>query len=382
MHFLIATLCTLTLAISSQGFAQAGSSALITDATSAICVWPVSGLREAPGKQATYIESIKYGERVQVLGELQYVLEEDRMYMKVLSNNGKQGWVHRYLFEENGEVIVLTSSQPIYPEPQTASTPKGETFESGELLVMSDWKDGWVEVTNEKRSKKGWIAWNPDEDVVSVEEEDIMLATMLQRAKTDDASQNELAALRAMRARKGFAASPVHFAVEKRIRSVESSIDTKAANARLASKSPNQPVAQTNIPTRGDTYTPNTAFRSAPEANSPAPAATNLAYREELVEDATGARYTKVTEKGSIYEVRTIENVANKLYAYHKTLPKGTRILLNVPGNPGFVELVVTNKLQQNREQIIALPRAVIDMVYGSGASAKDVEATIVYFVQ
>ncbi|MEZ4686563.1 MAG: SH3 domain-containing protein [Bacteroidia bacterium] len=395
----ILSLSLIMLCMTFPVFTKAQSdNTLSTSATNAVCIWPTAGLRDAPGKNAGYIEGIKYGQRVQVLGEMRYVPDEDRVYMQVMSPAGKTGWVHKYLFEDGADMVVVKQPASIFERPSEFGSLTTEKFEPGELVAMRSFKEGWIELVSIKRELKGWVQWDGTGEVVSIEKKDINLALQMINAEEQDSDYKEVASLKALRDEPGYASSPVRPAVERRISSIQN--DINITNAERTAKTANTTrSAATTPPANGNS---DSELQRLIDLNGPVPGTeatadpagtlanlrtkdinSNPNYNEELVLDATSGReYIKVTERGKVYEVKTVENVASVYYAYHKSLPKGTHILLSVPGNPGFVELEITNRLGENREHIVALPREVIDAVWGVGANSKEIEATIVYFVK
>lgn len=373
---------------------------LSTSATTAVCIWPVAGLRDSPGKNAGYIEGIKYGQRVQVLGQMQYMPDEDRVYMQVMSAAGKTGWVHKYVFEDGADMVVIKQPASIFERPSELGSLTTEKFEPGELVAMRSFQDGWIELVSMKREQKGWVQWDGTSEIVSIEEKDINLALQMINAEQQDSDSKEVASLKALRDEPGYASSSVRPAVERRISNIQN--DINIANAERRAKATKTTRSSATAPPAQNSSGNTTELQRLVDLNGPIPGNeteattsstipnlrakdinSNPNYDEELVQDATsGKEYIKVTERGSVYEVKTVENASTVYYAYHKTLPKGMRILLSVPDNPGFVELEITNRLAENREQIIALPREVIDAVWGVGAKSAAIDATIVYFVK
>lgn len=399
---IILSLTFILMGLSFPALTQAqGDNTLSTSATTAVCIWPTTGLRDSPGQDAGFIEGINYGQRVQVLGEMRYVPDEDRVYMKVMSPAGKTGWVHKYVFEDGADMVVVKQPASIFERPSEFGSLTTDKFEPGELVAMRSFEDGWIQLVSMKRELKGWVQWDGTSEVVSVEEKDINFALQMINAEQQDSDYQEVASLKALRDEPGYASSPVRPAVERRISNIQNDINVTNAERRVKSVSTtrssrttppktggssqselqrlvdlNGPIPGTETPVFSEGTTPVSNLRTK-NINS------NPNYNEELVQDVTSGReYIKVTERGSVYEVKRVENVTNSYYAYHKTLPRGTHILLSVPDNPGFVELEITNRLGENRDQVIAIPREVIDAVWGEGANSKEIEATIVYFVR
>lgn len=62
-------------------------------------------------------------------------------------------------------------------------------------------------------------------------------------------------------------------------------------------------------------------------------------------------------------------------YIYHKTLKYGTKVRLHIPGNAGYVEATVVNRLNAQRKEIIGLSPACYRLIGGREATS----ATITY---
>lgn len=342
----------------------------------AVCVFPVAGMRLQAGKNAQYLEPIKYGQEVKLLGDTAYVPSEARVYMRVQSKSGKIGWVHRYLFEMYANQVVVTRTSQIYGSPGAVTTITTAEFEAGELAAMSDFQEDWILLVGKKKEKKGWIKRPRGVEPISVSGTDIAIASLMETALENPTTTGQITALEAIQQQPGFNNSPMKSVVINKIEALVMLENQQAAqasnpdaNQRLDNSSQGgfQPTETTSVL--------GTAGQRVMAAN------TNPNRAEEMVYDSnTGQNYVKVTEKGSVYVVKGPENAQSVYFAYHKDLPKGAKILINIPDNTGFVELEVINKLSKNRPQVIGLSEACLEAIYGEGT--KDPMVEIVYFVK
>ncbi|MEL6132942.1 MAG: hypothetical protein AAFR59_06215, partial [Bacteroidota bacterium] len=88
-----------------------------------------------------------------------------------------------------------------------------------------------------------------------------------------------------------------------------------------------------------------------------------------------------VRETGTIQPVKA-KNPPNIYYAYHKTLPKGTKIRLEVPGASGkykWVELTVIDRLRSDNPNVVGLGKEVIQKVFKESQAKNVAAATILY---
>lgn len=103
-----------------------------------------------------------------------------------------------------------------------------------------------------------------------------------------------------------------------------------------------------------------------------APAGNPYAYQErEVVDMASGQAYIRVRETGTIQPVKA-KKPASEYYAYHKSLPIGSKVLMAVPGTQMFIELEIIARLRSDNPHMIGLGGETIKAVFGEIA-AKDV---------
>ena len=161
----------------------------------AICLWNKVGLRDAPGRNAKYLETIQYGEQVELLGESQELSEEKRTYIKVRLSDDQEGWVNEYLFAINGVIGVANQLIEIYKRPDIMAS-SGKEFDRGEIAVItrSD-KEGWMEILGKEKKKAGWIQ---EGDNLSTEEIDVETVVRYQLAMAEASSEEKLKALEAI----------------------------------------------------------------------------------------------------------------------------------------------------------------------------------------
>lgn len=148
----------------------------------AVCLWPKVGLRSEPGrgKNAKYLTTIYFGEKVTLLGKEKE--SDDRTYWKMQLSDGSEGWADEYLFGSGGELAVATASLPLYKRPDLA-TLQGKNFDKGDILVLKPAQNGWREAVGFEKKREGWIQDNGN---FSQTEEDIVLCMLYRRAMTSD----------------------------------------------------------------------------------------------------------------------------------------------------------------------------------------------------
>ncbi|RMG67867.1 MAG: hypothetical protein D6722_12540 [Bacteroidetes bacterium] len=154
----------------------------------AICVWPEVGLREEPGEAAltkegknNYIETIYYGERVEMLGEETYVEKKDRNYLKIRLKDGQEGWVHDFLFEPQSRLAVIIETAQLYRRPDPMTLRNDELLPGEIVAVIQDsiMPQGWHHISGWMKRKKGWARQGLR---MSFNQKDVELALLRQRA--------------------------------------------------------------------------------------------------------------------------------------------------------------------------------------------------------
>ncbi|MEM7658878.1 MAG: SH3 domain-containing protein [Bacteroidota bacterium] len=206
---------------------------------SAICVWPYVGLRAEPGRkrdtkkgETNYLETIVFGEKVELLDSVVEVASEKRFYMLVRLRDEQIGWVHDYLFEKNSRLAVLTGEAEIYRRPDMM-TLRDEIFVPGEIIaviedsVTAKFQD-WLFVSGKEKDKKGWI---PRKSGLTFQQADVNLALRLEKAIQEFnpatnqrfGPQDRLEKLQVIQADSVFQTSPLWSLVEEEINALVNS---------------------------------------------------------------------------------------------------------------------------------------------------------------
>lgn len=154
-----------------------------------------------------------------------------------------------------------------------------------------------------------------------------------------------------------------------------------SSNQRVAYQPPssNARMASTSLPS-SNIYrsTQSDAARLQPnEAVIPQPSVTSVqAKTGEIYEMPAFNIYGQVAMQARYGEVADSRVNSTRFYAYHKTLPLGTKVNLLIPDNAGYIELEVVGRLDPNSTADIGLSPACVNLI--KGASKNDI-VTITY---
>ncbi|MEL6134727.1 MAG: SH3 domain-containing protein [Bacteroidota bacterium] len=184
----------------------------------AICMWPAAGLRQEPGrntytsdKETNYITAIQYGEKVEVLPDIEPIEKENRLYMKVRLTDGKEGWVHDYIFERYAKLGVVTKETEIYRRPDLM-TLRDTRLKPGQIIVVINdpavpkVNANWYHVSSYKKIPKGWIHQG---NHITMHIRDVRAALLLARAKGIRNKEKRLERLNEILATDGITESPI-----------------------------------------------------------------------------------------------------------------------------------------------------------------------------
>ncbi len=151
----------------------------------AICIYDKAGLRVEPSQKRytsegkeNYLETVRYGEMVEFLGEVQEVEKERTVYMKVRLQDQKEGWAFEYAFEKDAQRGAMIKASPLYRRPDLM-TLRDDTLKPGEIVAVIQRQGDWLQVSGRNKGKKGWIQVR---DNVSLREKDVYIALLFHKA--------------------------------------------------------------------------------------------------------------------------------------------------------------------------------------------------------
>ena len=358
-----------------QSFAQSDEIFINTPVGEAsICAWSKVGLREYPASSARTLATIFFTEELSHLGREAFVRSERNNYVYVEAEDGTKGWINdMYLVKGGGTVVVLKHS-PIYQKLNTPQSVSQNFFKAGEIAILTEFTDGWVKLTSHKKEKSGWVEGY---DALSVEEYDIEAAALMAEANAENNSQRRRDELLAIRDGRSYVSNEMRLVLDEAInRTYGRPVVPKEEDpAYYVDDIPFYANGEDALATNASSYNrpdgtrgPSTTFDGDVYAIS----------EKEVVDMQTGRSYIRVTETGTIQPVKA-KRPSSIYYAYHKTLPKGTKILLEVPGTSQFIQLEVIAPLKATNKHMIGLGPEIIKAVYGETQAKNVSSATISY---
>lgn len=362
-----------------------------------MCAWENARVHEYPNLGAGNVGTIVFTEEVHHLGREAFVRSENRNYLFVETEDGAEGWVNEAYLVAGGGAVVLLDAAPIFQKPNTNTAITDQAFEPGDIVILSEFKDGWVYLTGERKEKQGWVQGY---DKLSAETYDIEAATLLASAMEQESDQAKVRELRELRGGRAYLSPAMQQIIDQRLVALtrgQQAPSPQPSNPIIYYDEPttpyNQPAypAQPNTPyyangedafagpTRNQGVQPLAHPGYQPTPNVPAVTRSNYALQErEVVDMATGRSYIRVRETGTIQPVKA-KKPKTKYYAYHKSLPLGATVLLAVPGTELFIELEIIARLRPDNDHMIGLSGEVIQEVFGEIA-AKDVGSVTIEY--
>jgi len=309
---------------------------------SLVCAWPKVGLRETPGRGGEYLQTIYFGERIRKISNEERS-SGGRDYIYVETRSGNAGWVYDYLFIEGGGLVTLLENKTIYDSPSAVSATT-ETFRAGELLILSNYQGGnWVELISSEKKRTGWVKGI---DEVSYNDIDIKFAKLLRDALAEENETKRLRELEKIRRMPDLESS----AFEPII--TYATLDYNTSDREVVIRDPITDEIIYFDDGSGELV-------SNVEMNE------QEVVVEKVIDMETGKYYNRITETGKIAEVDGPQNPETIYWAYHKTRPVGSKILLHVPEG-GYLQLEVVARLRKNNPASIGLGKNLLESVYGT----------------
>ncbi len=333
------------------------------------CVWNQVTLRSGPGKTAPYLNGVFFGEVVEKTGEEAYAREEQRTYIKVRTSEGVVGWVHEFLFIEGIGMAVITEPGRIYKRPRTVSTITDQTFLPGELVVLVSENNGWLNLIGREKKKLGWIE---GASKVTNSFQELEIASLFHDAKKKTKPEERQQALANLLEEARASRSPLTQAIEMEIRGqryqlplVDSRASTQTQNQSSFASRQEDPFSSRISYQQPPTQEP--AFQSGytnPSSRNDYLNSLNASARQQPT-----TRDGIVTESGKATIISSLSREPDIYYAFHKDLPVGSKLYVDIPGNAGFIELRVVGNLPDNSPFTVGLPVACYDALLGNSDS-------------
>lgn len=348
------------------------------------CVWNQVTLRSGPGKTAPYLNGVFFGEVVEKTGEEAYAREEQRTYIKVRTTEGVVGWVHEFLFIEGIGMAVVSEPGRIYKRPRTVSTITDQSFLPGELVVVVSENNGWINLIGREKKKLGWIQ-GPGKVTNNFRE--LEIASLFHEAKKKAKPVERQNALAALLQEAKASRSPLAQAIDMEMRG--QAYQLPLVDARPSSGQQSTVAAQT------DNAYPSSPFNTA--SRQPNPVDSRPAYsptvsrepafqsgysnpsgRTEYINSLSSASSQRqqgqtrdgiATEYGEATIISSLSRESDIYYAFHRELPVGSKVYVDIPGNTGFIELRIVGNLPNNSPFAIGLPVACYDALLGNSDS-------------
>lgn len=325
-----------------------------------------------PGKNSEIITPIFFTEELEHLGREAFVKKDRLNYIYVETADGNRGWVDDQFVVRGGGPAVLIADAPLYTKPGTFSTATGLRFSAGELVILSDWKDNWVYVTGENKRKFGWIE---DYNRLSTLSSDIEIGGKIRRAMMIPNPNDRIIALRDIGNTPSFMGSPLREVVrELALRLEQGEIPSEGElflSEGFPEARPGPSVSGQAVP-GGDSFDFDGSSGDRGNEGPTIKVVTDL---------ETGEEYRMVVETGGIQPVEA-KNPPSIYYAYHKTVPVGDRILLELPyvqDGRRYLPLTVVAKLRPNNPNVVGLGPEVIEKVFGVSQASAAPKVTISY---
>lgn len=145
----------------------------------AISLWNSAGLYEKAGKSSKenkWKVSVPFGSQLTIL-EITEVDEKE--YAKVITKEGKEGWISTYLIKTDAHIAVITNNLRLYKSADILSMSDNK-IEKGTIVVVDNQKiESYVGVTTKEKKAKGFLK---SDKSLSSELVDLEVAQLRKRA--------------------------------------------------------------------------------------------------------------------------------------------------------------------------------------------------------
>ena len=161
-----------------------------------ICIWDHAEIRsEAGPAQGRPIGALAFGDKVWWVNNLEFTspaIDQNRVYRYVQADNGLRGWVQMGHFASSGKKGIILLTKPIYAEPSFESAPRANRFLRGSKVVIDKTLNDWHHVIASPQEGMGLAGWIQGKSSFSTEKGDIdKMDMLLLLLNTPDRAQRE-----------------------------------------------------------------------------------------------------------------------------------------------------------------------------------------------
>jgi len=351
-----------------------------------VTAWESIGIRIAPDKTSQQIGTVRFGTDIMKMTDEKEEVEEDkkqRTYLKVVLADGTEGWINDYLIIPNGEGAVIIKQTPVFKNPKTSNeTLKNWTFEAGDPVIKTDVAGDYAYIYSERKEKKGWVPLK----CLAVSPSEVKVAMLLKKALAETDEKAKMKSLQNIRNMSGLEDLKMVKVVERSFQKVVNGVDmpdnpdeSKERGGDEVAEQPAQRDLTPEKPAKKDSVKPKP---QPPVAQSkPMPVANNISFVPTSLDaskisadaqkdkvQAQNQHYWKYSETLLLVEIED-EDETSAFRCYHNYLPEGTKILVKLPEEAGFLECMVVGGLKTQKG--LGFTAAAIKRIFGENPPAE-----------
>ncbi|MEM7372669.1 MAG: SH3 domain-containing protein [Bacteroidota bacterium] len=319
-----------------------------------ICVAELATLRETPDPNGKKIADVHFGEMLEKLGEEIILTGTTDAYWRVETADHLTGWLNKEQCVRDGALAVFLAPARIYIRPQTPSTITTQQFGPGEVVILARTAGEWGQLIAKDRQKAGWVRTL---EFISIESIDIELATLMNATLTE----------------KNLAQKRRQWTALFREAKEEQAEMYEVLLAFYEAEYPGEAPPSSSSMVRSRT------IPSASPAPNPPPRPAVTVRTERFFDQGSNKWYTQTRESGPVQVMSNLSHSGESYLVAHKSLKKGTKILLEIPGNQGYIEAKVEMKLKQDVPEILGISPQAVRLLYGD---IPPNEITVYYLVE
>lgn len=162
----------------------------------AVCIVDGATLKDAPGKEGSFVASLQLGEKLKCTDEKEIETQNGtKKYYEVELDGGKSGWVKESSIITSAKPAAIVTDAPVYGRPDLV-TITSKVFSPLDIVAVKQKKGDFVEVYGKtkdgKKVKGGWVKY----DALSFEDVDVAVAIYVAKANKKMGNEARMAALK------------------------------------------------------------------------------------------------------------------------------------------------------------------------------------------